>query len=120
MACLIDHCAEESLFRCRDAAFVVTVGDDTSKIASALLFRLGVPVIAITDGDEDGISSEELLYPGSYLFRLAPGNDDLVGAEIAREHFQEGHRIKAKMKIEEMADLVRAACGKKLLWERRF
>jgi hypothetical protein len=119
-ACLIDHCAEESLFRCRNAAYVVTVGDDTSKIASALLFRLGVPVIAITDGDEDGISYEELLYPGSYLFRLAPGNDDLVGAEIAREHFHEGHRVKAELKIGEMAARVRAACGEKLLWERRF
>lgn len=119
-ACLIDHCAEESLFRCRDAAYVVTVGDDTSKIASALLYRLGVPVIAITDGDEDGISFEELLYPGSYLFRLAPGNDDLVGAEIAREHFREGHRVEMKMSIEEMAAKVRAACGGKLLWERRF
>ena len=119
-ACLIDHCAEESLFRCRDAAYVVTVGDDTSKIASALLYRLGVPVIAITDGDEDGISFEELLYPGSYLFRLAPGNDDQVGAEIAREFFQEGHRVKMKMRIEEMAAKVRAACGERLLWERRF
>ncbi len=120
VACIIDHCAEESLFRCRDAAYVVTVGDDTSKIASALLYRLGVPVIAITDGDEDGISFEELLYPGSYLFRLAPGNDDQVGAEIAREYFQEGHRVKMKMKIEEMAANVRAACGERLLWERRF
>ncbi len=119
-ACLIDHCAEESLFRCREAAYAVTVGDDTSKIASALLFRLGVPVIAITDGDEDGISFEELLYPGSYLFRLAPGNDDQVGAEIAREFFQEGHRVKMKMGVEEMAAKVRAACGERLLWERRF
>jgi len=118
--CLIDHCAEESLFLCRDAAFVVTVGDDTSKIASALLYRLGVPVIAITDGDEDGISFEELLYPGSYLFRLAPGNDDQVGAEIARDFFPEGHRVKMKMNIEEMAAKVRAACGERLLWERRF
>lgn len=118
--CLIDHCAEESLFRCRDAAYVVTVGDDTSKIASALLYRLGVPVIAITDGDEDGISFEELLFPGSYYFRLAPGNDDQVGAEIARSLFSEGHRTMIRMKIEEMAARVRAACGEKLLWERRF
>jgi hypothetical protein len=119
-ACLLDHCAEESLFRCRDAAYVVTVGDDTSKIASALLYRLGVPVIAITDGDEDGISFEELLFPGSFLFRLAPGNDDQVGAEIARSFFSEGHRTLIKMKIEDMAARVRAACGEKLLWERRF
>ena len=120
VVCLIDHCAEESMFRCRDAAYVVTVGDDTSKIASALLYRLGVPVIAITDGDEDGISFEELLFPGSYLFRLAPGNDDQVGAEIARSFFSDGHRTKVKLKIEEMAARVRTACGDRLLWERRF
>lgn len=120
VACLIDHCAEECLFRCRDAAYVVTVGDDTSKISSALLYRLGVPVIAITDGDEDGISFEELLYPGSYLFRLAPGNDDQVGAEIARQHFHDGDRVRVTMGIEEMAAEVRAACGEKLLWERRY
>lgn len=120
VACIIDHCAEESLFRCRDAAYVITVGDDTSKIASALLFRLGVPVIAITDGDEDGIYLEELLYPGSYMFRLTPGNDDQVGAEIARQFFQEGYRTAVRLKIDEMAALVRAACGERLLWERRF
>jgi len=118
--CLIDHCAEESVYRCRDAAYVVTVGDDTSKIASALLYRLGIPVIAITDGDEDGISYEELLYPGSYVFRLLPGNDDQVGAEIARLYFADGNRIEVKMGIEEMAERVRAACGDRLLWERRF
>ncbi|NLX46739.1 MAG: DUF2117 domain-containing protein [Euryarchaeota archaeon] len=120
VVCLIDHCAEESLYRCRDAAYVVTVGDDTSKISSALLYRLGIPVIAITDGDEDGISSEELLYPGSYVFRLAPGNDDLVGAEMARSYFSGGHRIKVELDIDEMAARVRAACGERLLWERRF
>ncbi|MCG7843798.1 MAG: DUF2117 domain-containing protein, partial [Methanomassiliicoccales archaeon] len=118
--CLIDHRAEESVFRCRDAAYVVVVGDDTSKISSALLFRLGVPVIAITDGDEDGISNEELFYPGSYHFRLEPGNDDLVGAMVRGECFQEGERISCSKKIEEMAAIVRAACAKKLLWERRY
>jgi hypothetical protein len=120
VACLIDHCAEEAVYRCRDAAYVVTVGDDTSKIAAALLYRLGVPVIAITDGDEDGISSDDILYPGSYVFRLLPGNDDLVGAMIAAEHFSGGHRVELRSGIEEMAGRVRAACGDRLLWERRF
>lgn len=118
--CLIDHCAEESVFRCRDAAYVVVVGDDTSKISSALLYRLGVPVIAITDGDEDGISYEELFYPGSYHFRLEPENDDLVGAKVRNECFRQGERIAVNIGIEEMAALVRAACADKLLWERRF
>jgi hypothetical protein len=118
--CLIDHCADESVFRCRDAAYVVVVGDDTSKIASALLYRLGVPVIAITDGDEDGISHEDLFYPGSYHFRLEPGNDDIVGAKVRKECFQDGERIDNSMRIEEMAALVREACAQKLLWERRF
>ena len=120
VVCLIDHCAEEAVYRCRDAAYVVTVGDDTSKIASSLLFRLGVPVIAITDGDEDGISNEELFYPGSYVFRLEPGNDDQVGAIIAAEHFRDGHRAKLSLGIEGMAGRVRAACRDVLLWERRF
>ncbi|TFG56668.1 MAG: DUF2117 domain-containing protein [Methanomassiliicoccus sp.] len=118
--CIIDHCAEESVFRCRDASYVITVGDDTSKIASALLFRLGIPVIAITDGDEDGISKEEIFYPGSFLFRLEPGNDDLVGAEIKERCFVRADRIPLSMKIEEMAALVRTVSGKRLLWERVF
>jgi len=116
---LIDHCAERVLFLCRDAAYVVTVGDDTSKIASSLLYRLGIPILAITDGDEDGISDERLLYPGSHVFRLVPGTDDLVGAEIASSYFEEGRGSSAPAKIEEMASIIRAACGEWLLWEER-
>lgn len=117
---LIDHCAEESVFRCRDASFVVTVGDDTSRIASALLYRFGVPVIAITDGDEDEISNEQLYYPGSYLFRLEPGNDDLVGMTVRDDLFKGEQRMVGCLSIEDMAARVRALCGSRLLWERRF
>ncbi len=119
-ACLIDHCAEDAIYRCRDAAYAITVGDDTSKIASALLFRLGVPVIAITDGDEDGISYEELAYPGSYIFRLVPGNDDLVGAEVERTFFRHARKADLDLGIDEMAERVRKVCGDRLLWERRL
>lgn len=117
---LIDHCAEGTLFNCRDAAYAITVGDDTSKITSSLLYRLGVPVIAITDGDEDGIADEDILYPGSYIFRLVPGNDDQVGAEIGRKFFQNAPRAELFMGIDDMASQVRAVCGDRLLWEKRF
>jgi len=39
---------------------------------------------------------------------------------IAAEHFSGGHRVELRSGIEEMAGRVRAACGDRLLWERRF
>jgi hypothetical protein len=84
---LVDHRAEDSIFRARGARAAVTVGDDTTRVASSLLARLGVPVIGIVDGDEDGICQDCAASPGSVTLVLYPGNDDQVGALVRQELF---------------------------------
>lgn len=84
---LVDHRAEDAIFRARGARAAVTVGDDTTCITASLLARLGVPVIGITDGDEDGICLDRSAAPGSIIILLRPGNDDQLGARVRQEIF---------------------------------
>ncbi len=70
-----------------DAQFAVTVGDDTTAIAGDILYRFGVPIIGITDGDFDGLSHNTKIYPGSTILRLRSGHDDIVGRRISEELF---------------------------------
>ena len=115
---LIDHDAEGAIYRCRDASLVVTVGDDTSRVAGSILSRFGVPVVAITDGDEDGITNDMSLAPGSVVFRLKSGNDDLLGAGLRRVLFHGKDHLRTQIMSEEVAAKVREMAADVLLWER--
>lgn len=82
---LIDHNAEKSYELIAGAELAITVGDDTTAIAGDILFRLGIPIIGITDGDCDNVTCEPKTLPGSIILRLTPGNDDIVGMRIKQE-----------------------------------
>lgn len=82
---LIDHEAEKSYELSAGAELVVTVGDDTTAIAGDVLYRLGIPIIGITDGDCDNVTCEPKTFSGSIILRLEPGNDDIVGMRIKKE-----------------------------------
>jgi hypothetical protein len=112
----VDHSAEAALTTCRGAAYAVTVGDDTSRNAAALLYRFGVKVIAITDGDEDGICSEDVSASGSVEMRMVHGTDDIVGAEVKEAIFNGGES--ATMPFHEAAAEVERIAGQRLLWKR--
>ena len=84
---MIDHAAEHCFELADGAQFAVTVGDDTTAIAGDILYRLGVPIIGITDGDFDGLSHNTKIYPGSTILRLRSGHDDIVGKRISKELF---------------------------------
>jgi len=112
---LIDHAAEEAVYRCRDAALVISVGDDTSKITGALLYRFNVPLVAIVDGDEDGISRESIKAKGSILIRVRPGTDDVVGAEVRDQLFSGGTYLPGTMEPQEAAARVMRLAGDRLL-----
>jgi hypothetical protein len=84
---LVDHRAEDAIFRAKGARAAVTVGDDTTRISASLLARLGVPVIGIVDGDEDGICGDNAAAAGSATLVLRPGNDDQLGARVRQEIF---------------------------------
>ena len=84
---MIDHAAEHCFELADGAQFAVTVGDDTTAIAGDVLYRLGIPIIGITDGDFDGLSHNTKIYPGSTILRLRSGHDDIVGRNISEELF---------------------------------
>ncbi|WP_410509142.1 DUF2117 domain-containing protein [Methanosarcina hadiensis] len=82
---LIDHDAEKSFELAAGAELVVTVGDDTTAIAGDILFRFGIPIIGITDGDCDNVICETKTSPGSIILRLSQGSDDIVGRKTKQE-----------------------------------
>ncbi len=86
-AVIIDHEAERSFELAAGAQLAVTVGDDTTEIAGDILYRLGIPIIGITDGDIDGFAHRKHIFPGSIVLRLRSGYDDIAGKRIKAEIF---------------------------------
>ena len=84
---MIDHAAEHCFELSDGAQLAITVGDDTTSIAGDILYRLGIPIIGITDGDFDGLSHNTHIYPGSTILNLKSGCDDIVGRRISEELF---------------------------------
>jgi hypothetical protein len=117
---LIDHATEDAIYSCRNARFVITVGDDTSKTAANVLYRFGVPTIAITDGDEDGICDERIFYPGSIVMRLKSGFDDLIGNELKNLIFKNSNMIDDDISLERIARVIRKLAGDSLITEERY
>ena len=81
---IIDHSAEDSFNLAEDACLAVTIGDDTTAVAADILFRLGVSVIGIVDGDPDQILKETAMKKGSAVITVKPGQDDLVGRKLKK------------------------------------
>ena len=115
IASIIDHDAEKGVRYSSHAQYAVSIGDDTTKNASSLLYRFSVPIIGITDGDEDGICPEDIRYPGSVIFKVIPGHDDIVGSEVSRELFRGATTIKDPPGIEAMADMIQDLIGGRLV-----
>ena len=112
---LVDHCAENSFFETGEASAAVTVGDDTTRIAGALLYRKGIPILGITDGDEDGICREGVVAPGSLIIRLRPGSDDQVGEELRRMVFGQGRFAFVRGGLGELSRMTIEMAGDRLL-----
>lgn len=93
IVCIIDHDAEKLAHKLKEASAVITIGDDTTKTAGSILSRYGVPVIGITDGDEDGICAEKSFSSGSVIFTLGKGTDDLAGKLIREQLFKDANEI---------------------------
>lgn len=112
---LVDHCAEDSLFRAQDAWAAVSVGDDTTRITTALLSRLGIPVIGIVDGDEDRICCDASMATGSAVIKLRPGNDDQVGELVRRKVFNGGRTTYYDSGLDALIDRIAAIAGDALI-----
>ncbi|MCX6673824.1 MAG: DUF2117 domain-containing protein [Methanothrix sp.] len=112
-AVLIDHCAEDAFEAALGASVAVTVGDDTTLIAGDILARLGIPVIGIVDGDLDRLAGSTVMLPGSMVFRVMPGYDDLVGRRVMDEIFQGERRI--CISAGDLAEKVKKLAGEHLV-----
>lgn len=93
IAVLIDHDAESSLERAKNASVAVTVGDDTTAVAADILYRVNVPIIGITDGDRDGLIEETCKAPGSLVVRVKTGTDDYMGEQVRSQIFKDSEEI---------------------------
>jgi hypothetical protein len=112
-AVLIDHCAEDAFEAAKGASLAVTVGDDTTIIAADILARLGIPVIGIMDGDLDRLAGTATMMPGSIVFRVVSGHDDLVGRQVKAEIFRGEKRI--CIRAGDLAKKVKKLAGVKLV-----
>lgn len=112
---LVDHRAEASAFRWEGVKAAISVGDDTTRITTALLARRGVPVIGITDGDEDGICGDLAAAEGSVAIRLRPGNDDQLG-DLVREKMLGGQEsMEYGGSLDDLLSAIVQLAGDKLL-----
>ena len=82
----VDHAAYD-IFKFKDFDLVVTVGDDTSLVASDILYRFNIPIIGITDGDLDKVVEDGFVNEKSIFLEVASGFDDIVGQYIHEELF---------------------------------
>lgn len=89
----LDH-AGEDVYRYKDIDLVVTIGDDTTLIASDILYRFNIPIIGITDGDLDKVVQKGFKMEDSLIFQLEKGHDDIVGDEIFKKVFNENNTLK--------------------------
>jgi len=76
----INHCADETLESVNETTIcAITVGDDTTSICGDILSRAAIPIVGITDGDEDGFYTGTCEVEGSLVLRLNNASDDDVG-----------------------------------------
>ena len=66
---------------------MVTVGDDTTLVAGDILYRFGVPIIGITDGDIDKVVEKGFKNGESLIVELESGYDDIIGQKIFYDLF---------------------------------
>ena len=82
----VDHAAYD-IYKFKDFDLVVTIGDDTSLVASDILYRFNIPIIGITDGDLDKVVENGFVNEKSTFIEVSSGFDDIVGQYIHEEIF---------------------------------
>lgn len=92
-AAFLDHAAED-VYSLKDNDIVVTIGDDTTLIASDILYRFSTPIIGITDGDLDKVVEKGFQNKDSMIIELDHGWDDIIGIKIYQELFNSQKTIK--------------------------
>lgn len=89
----VDHSADRIYEFAGKCEGVVCVGDDTTAIASEILFRFNTPVLGIVDEDRDSVLIPRNFHPDSEV--LVTKHDDFAG-EIVFEKIFKGRDVIAE------------------------
>jgi hypothetical protein len=82
----VDHAGMQVYDLVQNREGAVTVGDDTTAVVGDVLYRFQIPLIGITDGDQDTLLGNTRLTPGSTVFTVR--EDDSAGLRIHSEIFR--------------------------------
>jgi len=96
MIAFIDHAAED-IYSLKNIDLAVTIGDDTTLVASDILYRFNIPVIGITDGDLDKVVEKGFIANGSTIIEVESGFDDIVGKAIFKDIFKSNYYLKVSL-----------------------
>lgn len=98
----------------KDAGGAVVVGDDTTSVASEVLYRFQIPIAGITDGDSDNLLNARHITKGSVILRVK--SDDDLSARVSKEifhgkmqvemDFEEAKRRVIALSKDELVDLI--------------
>ena len=94
------------------------MGDDTTAIAGDVLSRLGIIIMGIVDGDLDRLGGSTDIMPGSIIFRVLPGYEDVVGRLVMARIFKGRSRI--RIAPGELAENIEAIAGIRLMEIKRI
>lgn len=86
----LDH-AGEDVYKFRKCDAVISIGDDTTLISSDILYRFGIPIVGITDGDLDKVVEDGFKAKNSIIFEVESGFDDVCGQAIEKKLFRDSH-----------------------------
>lgn len=82
----LNHAAED-VYKYKECNLVITIGDDTTLLASDILYRFNIPIIGITDGDLDKVVEKGFKNKKSKIIQLESDHDDIIGEEIFNKIF---------------------------------
>jgi len=70
-------------------------------------------VIGIVDGDIDRLAGCTMMTPGSTIFHVKPGHDDIVGRQVKAGVFEGG--VRTRISAADLARKVREIAGERLV-----
>ncbi|MDO5852017.1 MAG: DUF2117 domain-containing protein [Methanobacteriaceae archaeon] len=103
-AIFLDHIAED-IYQYNDCNVLVSIGDDTTLVASDILYRFNIPIIGITDGDLDKVVEVGFKMDESVIIQVDSGFDDIVGGLVYDKLFSNGKKININS-ISELKDKI--------------
>jgi hypothetical protein len=112
----VDHSAIRAYDQIRNVEGAVTVGDDTTAIVSDILYRFGMPIIGITDGDRDVLLESAQITPGSVIFTVR--QDDVFGLAVFSKVFKDRPIIEESFKT--VRERISAIIGDQIVREKEF